>query len=402
MKKLIYCGLKFCIFLFLTDINSYYGRETIGEITIDRIEKEKKPVLDQKTIFLAYTEDHLHHVEAIKAFANFLSVHCKCKVLFAPWCLQKIMEDKFRWIINSIENSDYTIIVNSMESFHEYQTWKTNESSYKPLPESPIGDIFLPVIQIVSTKLGKNFDHSKYIMAYFSYTAEYFVIDDICPGGKYVIAKHIDELLSHIHQLNTHNQLHTLTAIGLPSKDNFENTPEGRKLVQSIKTASDYQKNTPNWFVDKMEHCDSGIDQDLQLQRIQHQMNELSSPSDAVNGPTYINHTFTNDGSLNVNYAPTLDPSVISIEYNPSVYHHPDQTSVRMDEYCGMNNLSGSGNPQDTFSFFPPSSIGDDDQLSLEMAQLNGRYMMTMYEQSVSQTDEGLASEIESLGGKSI
>ena len=103
---------------------------------------EKLPSLTTKKVNLIYTEDHPAQVKVVECLANYLQTYCKCDVLFAPWYLTRIMEDGIcRWTINSIDQSDLTIIINSEAAHKLYDGWK-EKREYKNLELSPLGDMF--------------------------------------------------------------------------------------------------------------------------------------------------------------------------------------------------------------------------------------------------------------------
>jgi hypothetical protein len=53
-------------------------------------------------------------------FATFLQKICDMDVLFYPW---NFNEDKFRWIANTIDKSDYIVFLISQSAVDQYDMW---------------------------------------------------------------------------------------------------------------------------------------------------------------------------------------------------------------------------------------------------------------------------------------
>lgn len=81
--------------------------------------------IQQKRVLLLAAEDHVYHIQAVERFANFLSVHCRCNVSFAPQCLSEIQEqNSYCWLSSIIDHADYVLIITSkVWSNHSQRSW---------------------------------------------------------------------------------------------------------------------------------------------------------------------------------------------------------------------------------------------------------------------------------------
>ncbi|XP_065938370.1 interleukin cytokine receptor-related protein 1 isoform X3 [Magallana gigas] len=218
----------------------------------------ERRVLPKKTIFLAYAEDHESHKDVLTSFANFLETHCRCNVIFAPWRLSDIMQDKFRWVINSMEQADYTVIVNSFTAFEQFKQWKTNgKKDSKIFEGSPLADLFIPILNQTCIRLNNQSNYRKFIMVRFEYTSKEHSITELNSGGEYVLTKHLREFLCHVHQID--QQRTKMENVGLAFVDDYTQLPDGTQLKDKIQKAKEYEFKFPRRMDSKMSN-DSGMD----------------------------------------------------------------------------------------------------------------------------------------------
>ncbi|XP_048739142.2 uncharacterized protein LOC125653614 isoform X2 [Ostrea edulis] len=220
--------------------------------------RAKDRVLPMKTVFLAYAEDHECHKEVLNAFASFLKRHCRCDVIFAPWRMTDIMQDKFRWVINSMDQADYTVIINSITAYEQYKQWKSNgKKNSKIFQGSPLADLFIPILNQTCIRLNNLSDYRKFIMVRFDYTQKEHTINDLNSGGEYVLMKHLQEFLCHIHQLEQHKT--KMEDVGLAFVDDFTQLLEGSRLNEKIQKAREYEAKFPR-RMNSETSTDSGLD----------------------------------------------------------------------------------------------------------------------------------------------
>nr|XP_034307292.1 uncharacterized protein LOC117682857 isoform X3 [Crassostrea gigas] len=218
----------------------------------------ERRVLPKKTIFLAYAEDHESHKDVLTSFANFLETHCRCNVIFAPWRLSDIMQDKFRWVINSMDQADYTVIVNSFTAFEQFKQWKTNgKKDSKIFEGSPLADLFIPILNQTCIRLNNQSNYRKFIMVRFEYTSKEHTITELNSGGEYVLMKHLREFLCHVHQID--QQRTKMENVGLAFVDDYTQLPDGTQLKDKIQKAKEYEFKFPRRMDSKMSN-DSGMD----------------------------------------------------------------------------------------------------------------------------------------------
>ncbi|XP_062586302.1 uncharacterized protein LOC134247921, partial [Saccostrea cucullata] len=214
--------------------------------------------LPLKTVFLAYAEDHECHKEVVKAFASFLENHCRCNVIFAPWHVSDIMQDKFRWVINSMDQADYTVIVNSLTAYQQFQHWKSNDVKHSKIFQgSPLADLFIPILNQTCIRMNNQSDYKKFIMVRFEYTLKEHTITELNSGGEYVLMKHLQDFLCHIHQLGRHKT--KMEDVGLAFVDDYTQLVEGAALDEKIQKAKVHEARFPR-RMDSESSSDSGLD----------------------------------------------------------------------------------------------------------------------------------------------
>ncbi|XP_061178843.1 uncharacterized protein LOC133187469 [Saccostrea echinata] len=215
-------------------------------------------VLPLKTVFLAYAEDHECHKEVVKAFASFMEKHCRCNVIFAPWRMSEIMQDKFRWVINSMDQADYTVVVNSFTAYQQFQHWKSNDIKHSKIFQgSPLADLFIPILNQTCIRLNNPSEYRKFIMVRFEYTQKEHTITELNSGGEYVLMKHLQEFLCHIHQLGQHKT--KMEDVGLAFVNDFKQLVEGAALDEKIQKAKAHEARFPR-RMDSESSNDSGLD----------------------------------------------------------------------------------------------------------------------------------------------
>ncbi|XP_078340017.1 uncharacterized protein LOC111108147 isoform X2 [Crassostrea virginica] len=213
--------------------------------------------LSKKTIFLAYAEDHNYHKDVVTAFAGFLKTHCRCNVIFAPWRLNEIMQDKFRWVINAMDQADYTVIVNSFTAHEQFKQWKSNGKKDSNIYQgSPLADLFIPILNQTCIRLNNNAEYRKFIMVRFDYTSKEHTISELNSGGEYILMKHLREFLCHIHKIDQHKT--KMEDVELAFVDDFTQLIDGAELNKKIQRAKAHELRLPQREDSKIS-TDSGM-----------------------------------------------------------------------------------------------------------------------------------------------
>lgn len=305
----------------------------------------EKRVLPKKTIFLAYAEDHEPHKDVLTSFANFLQKHCRCNVIFAPWRLSDIMQDKFRWVINSMDQADYTVIVNSFMAFEQFKQWKTNgKKDSKIFEGSPLADLFIPILNQTCIRLNNQSNYRKFIMVRFEYTLKEHTITELNSGGEYVLMKHLREFLCHVHQID--QQRTKMENVGLAFVDDYTQLPDGTQLKEKIQKANEYEVKFPRRMDSKMSN-DSGMDslteEDKATIKEHYEQNGYNWSEETIQMEA-VGDSITEiiDNNLIrepvVSYEPQLPPITMSDFHPPSDSVSFDETSgALMDKMLSLN-----------------------------------------------------------------
>ncbi|XP_052060486.1 uncharacterized protein LOC127700762 isoform X2 [Mytilus californianus] len=349
-------------------------------------------------VYIVNAEDHLPHVKAVEAFAKFLDVQCHCDVIYTPWCLREYLDDKFKWVINSIDKADFVIIVNSDLTYHQFKSWKNKENrcGNSTDPNQTFDFFMSPISQITERIINVN-NPFKCIVVHFSYTADNFTLDELYTGADYLIPKHIHELICQIHQMDTRRVGYC--SIGYFA-DLLSSTTEGQDFTKCIATASNFETqrtNSLNKNVGINLQCESNIDIDF---------NSFESVN--CKKPSYESFL---DYNINAHISPTSHNQNNVIQGNTLRQDSfEDNNAVAITDILYHQTLQNCYLLNDNFSFKAPSDTNNDDVLSQNLHQqiydLNKRMMDPCYQNSMeprcqhavlSREDEAI-----SLGGQSV
>ncbi len=80
-------------------------------------------------------------------------------------------------------------------------------------------------------------------MVHFEYTGDELVLRELSAGIQYNLPKHLNQLLYHIHQVDSHD-----SSTRLESLDNLQASSKGHDLLRAIAAAKNFQNTHINWF----------------------------------------------------------------------------------------------------------------------------------------------------------
>ncbi|XP_025103361.1 uncharacterized protein LOC112569687 isoform X1 [Pomacea canaliculata] len=223
---------------------------------VDVIEPDLTPScpvsIQQKRVLLLAAEDHVYHIQAVERFANFLSVHCRCNVSFAPQCLSEIQEqNSYCWLSSIIDHADYVLIITSKAARCLYLAFQKG-LSYRRDIFGPHGDLFTPGIQHICGMIARNVSVHKILTVQFEYTtSNYHLPIAALPSFVYQLPRHLSSLLQHIHKLNKHSM--EMLKGSLPLECSPLDLLEGRLWMEAIEKAKSFEKNHINWFEERFD-----------------------------------------------------------------------------------------------------------------------------------------------------
>ena len=364
---------------------------------------DDKSCLKIPIVYIVNAEDHPHHVKAVEALARFLENNCQCHVIYAPWSLHEVLDDKFRWVINTIEKSDFIVIVNSKLSYQQFKSWKNKENrEWKSTEPSHTFDLYLSSINQITKHIINVNNHFKCIVVHFSYTSSKYSLDELCMGAEYLIPEHMHELMCHIHQIDSRRAGYD--NIGYFS-DQISSTNDGRYLTHLINLAANFEMEHPHWFTKFFENgdqFDSGISSpstSLSDEKFKHASLQCLSLDVNTNGQIYQNNLCSPPNINPQNNLGNGIPRQQSTEDNTTV---PKQHPLRYSD--PSSEVSNMMNPPDYFE--EPSMISDEDVLSQQLRQeiydLNNRMLAAQTENGIVFRRNIEEEEIQSLGGQSV
>lgn len=365
--------------------------------------EDTKSCLKIPIVYIVNAEDHPHHVKAVEALARFLENNCQCHVIYAPWSLHEVLDDKFRWVINTIEKSDFIVIVNSKLSYQQFKSWKNKENrEWKSTEPSHTFDLYLSSINQITKHIINVNNHFKCIVVHFSYTSSKYSLDELCMGAEYLIPKHMYELMCHIHHIDSRRAGYD--NIGYVS-DQISSTNDGRYLTNLIDLAANFEMEHPHWFSEIFENgdqFDSGISSPSSSSsddKFRHIPVQCLSPDSNFNVQIYQNILCSPPNINPQNNHSEGIPRQRSTEDNTTIpKQHPLRYSDPLSEEFNMMN------PPDYFE--EPSMISDEDVLSQQLRQeiydLNNRMLAAQTENGIVFRKNIEEEETQSLGGKSV
>ena len=161
-----------------------------------------------------------------------------------------------RWIMQSFENADFTVVVNSESAYQQFKSGTRLYSQH----DSPLADLFYPAINMIHHNVCLYSNYGKLINICFEYTNTHRFIREICAGAQYNLPKHFKDFLCQVHQIQM--QTTAMETVGLAFVEDITVLPEGEDLVRYVKEASRYERENPLWFqkdyrVPAIEHEES-------------------------------------------------------------------------------------------------------------------------------------------------
>ncbi|XP_071176116.1 uncharacterized protein [Mytilus edulis] len=363
------------------------------------IDETNDDLLNFPKVYVVNSEDHLPHMKVVEAFAKFLDVQCHCDVIYAPWCLREYLDNKPKWITNSIDTADFVIIVNSNLTYHQFKSWKNQKKQFgKTTDSNQSFDLFMPPISQITERISNVNNPFKCIVVHFSYTDDNLTLDELCTGADFLIPKHIHELICQIHQMDTRRVGYC--SIGYFA-DLLSSTREGQDLTECIASAANYDEqltNSSNKYFGINGKGEYGIDV--------HFNSFESVDCNKLNNESFLDYNIsahippTSQNQNNV----TQDNALRQDSFE-------DNNAVAITDILYHQTLQNCYSLNDNFSFKAPSDTDNDDVLSQNLHQqiydLNKRMMDPRYENDMlpyCQQAVELSHEDEaiSLGGQSV
>lgn len=150
-------------------------------------------------------------------------------VLFYPW---NFNEDKFRWIANTIDKSDYIVFLTSQSAVDQYDMW-IREDAYNFNRHS--SDLFMTILKNVLNLRIENLQfENKLIMIKFDHT-KHISISKNLNMKQFLLNKQLTDFLCHIHGLNI---IHPdLSWTDRTIDPNLKKSQEGTNLLAAVKRA---------------------------------------------------------------------------------------------------------------------------------------------------------------------
>lgn len=365
------------------------------------------PGMRQPTVLIVSAEDHVDHINAVGAFARFLYSQCNCNVIYAPWCLHEYLDNKFKWVIGTIERADFVIIVNSELSFYQYQSWKNKEHfAWKPPEPSQTYDLFTASINQITRLIISADNHFKCIIVHFNYTKGKFSLEELCAGSEYLIPKHVHELMCQIHKMDGRTASYNN---GGYYADLLDSTQDGKYLLQCIDKAAVFELQHPNWLSDYYRYSngsqyDSGISSpSVSLEETRHSPCKIKLD----NKNKHINPGISTQNNLNRNVVPRQESYEDNSHVRQMLPAYPDEIQISQPSCMLRTSDPYSYNSEDPRDYFEaPSVIDDEDiesrQLQQEIIDFNNRTIASQFYNTHGIDLSEIDGEVRSLGGQSV
>jgi len=158
------------------------------------------------------------------------------------------MQTSLQWLLQQIREVDNIIIINSEGGTRRYNAWGTHSYQKKSIHDTPADDMFLPAIKAFQAECYSIKKKHKFYRVYFPYCRKEDVID-LELGQTYELMSHIDSLFLRIHDKSKASP-YGIAFVKNINRHEYTSSPEGQKLAQAIKDATQYFKDNPGWFDD--------------------------------------------------------------------------------------------------------------------------------------------------------
>ncbi|XP_014779801.1 uncharacterized protein LOC106875972 isoform X2 [Octopus bimaculoides] len=176
--------------------------------------------IQEKKGLLFYTEDHYYHCEAIDKFISFMN-KSKCKLEVAAELVRG--GDPLRLSLE-IQKSDFIILVYSKALHKRIQAWKSNQDYVNFLKEDNSALLTVSLLRELNAS-------NKLIICKFPQIPNSNVSSEFPSIQCYTLTKELNSLIKKIHGTRGNHEFNSLT--------------------NTIKNATNFEENSPNWFENK-------------------------------------------------------------------------------------------------------------------------------------------------------
>ncbi|XP_005110896.1 uncharacterized protein LOC101849802 [Aplysia californica] len=302
------------------------------EIVMSTDQKSVMP-LSVKTIYVLYSEDHEDHISLVDSLANFLQVHCSCRVIYRRWCDLGPEQGGLAWVVSNINSSDLVLFVAS-QGAEKFLDAQLSKKVYRQRRLGPEGDLFLLGVQrLLSDGNGSCNQWDNVVPVHFGETR--WCRQQMLFPLMYQLPSHLPDMVQKIHKLSP--SAAKAHSVNLPlSVETLHELPDGLRLQAAISSAQQYEANNPNWFEENFGSatpilattaCISHTDSDYgSLGPMQSVSSQDVNTSDYMGSPASV-----------FDYPPDF-----GLYRHPSTRSNPDMYSNALHEY-GVQRPRGGG-----------------------------------------------------------
>ncbi|GAB6029913.1 hypothetical protein CHUAL_005612 [Chamberlinius hualienensis] len=152
-------------------------------------------------VFILYSRDCIHHQRTAETLAKFLLFN-NCLVTLSMWDIHHLATNPIGYTSEKLSGQYKVILVLSRQCFEAQHAYYKNDT--QSMENGTLEDrFFLSALIMIMQRTQQALDYRHLFVVRPEYVSTDFVLRDVCPGRQYVLPKHADLLLCHLHNINS-------------------------------------------------------------------------------------------------------------------------------------------------------------------------------------------------------
>ncbi|XP_076348305.1 uncharacterized protein LOC143245939 [Tachypleus tridentatus] len=219
----------------------------------------KRTSINVPRVLLVYSYDCKKHFQVVETFADYLQSKCNVEVLLDERSTKN--EDPNNWLLKSVTEVDYIIIILSEGVFHKAE--RQNVPKMQEMQTQM--NRFTPALNLIVNEIPKKMSSNRFIKVYFKYSGYHHIpkILQLNAAGKtYKMVEELNKLICHLHGERPKILVPLLQVYPRMPGHDLLSSSVGRSLNDAINEMSDHVQKNPNWFT-KLLYYSSDVPRDV-------------------------------------------------------------------------------------------------------------------------------------------
>ncbi|XP_013781043.1 uncharacterized protein LOC106465367 [Limulus polyphemus] len=219
------------------------------------LQPTKRTRINVPRVLLVYSYDCKKHYQVVERFADYLQHKCNVEVLLDERSTKN--EDPNNWLLKSVKEVDYIIIIISEGVFHKAE--RQNMPKMQEMQTQM--NRFTPALNLIVNEIPKKMSTNRFVKVYFKYSGSHHIpkILQLNAAGKtYKMVEELNKLICHLHKEQPKISIPLLRVYPRMPGHDLLSSWVGHSLNDAINEMSDYVQKNPDWFT-KLLNCSSDV-----------------------------------------------------------------------------------------------------------------------------------------------